>query len=105
MDIMQGLKKARELQAKMQTVQEELASLEVEGRSGGGLVTVKMNGKFELQRLSIDPSLMQPGDAEMVEDLVLAAHQDARGKAEAAMQEKMRAATAGLPIPPGMKLW
>ncbi len=105
MDIMQGLKKARELQAKMQTVQEELASLEVEGRSGGGLVTVKMNGKFELQRLSIDPSLMKPGDAEMVEDLVLAAHQDARGKAEAAMQEKMRAATAGLPIPPGMKLW
>ena len=105
MDIMQGLKKARELQAKMQTVQEELASLEVEGRSGGGLVTVKMNGKFELQQLSIDPSLMKPGDAEMVEDLVLAAHQDARGKAEAAMQEKMRAATAGLPIPPGMKLW
>ena len=105
MDLIQGLKKARELQAKIEAVQQELAAIEIEGRSGGGLVTVFMNGKSEMLRLKIDPSLMKPDEAEMIEDLILAAHQDARKKAEAAMQEKMRAATAGLPIPPGMKLW
>jgi hypothetical protein len=105
MDLMQGLKKARELQAKMELVQQELAAIEVEGRAGGGLVSVTMSGRLTMTRVKIDPGSVKPGDAEMLEDLVLAAYQDARKKAEGVAQEKMKALTAGLPIPPGMKLF
>jgi hypothetical protein len=105
MDLIQGLKKARELQAKMESVQQELTAIEVEGRAGGGLVSVLMNGRMEMSRVRIDPASVKPGDAEMLEDLVLAAYQDARKKAEALAQDKMKALTAGLPIPPGMKLF
>ncbi len=104
-DIMGMMKQARDLQAKMAKMQEDLAALEVEGQSGGGLVKVKLNGKGEMRGMKIDPSLLKPEDAEMVEDLIIAAFGDAKGKSESAMQAKMAEATAGLPIPPGMKLF
>ncbi|WP_020179590.1 YbaB/EbfC family nucleoid-associated protein [Methylopila sp. M107] len=103
-DLMGMMAKAKELQQKMQEAQGELDQVSVEGSSGGGLVTVTLTGKGALTGLKIDPSLLKPDEAEIVEDLIVAAHAEARAKAEAAMQEKMSALTAGLPIPPGMKL-
>jgi len=104
-DLMGMMGKVKEMQARMQTMQDELATLEVEGRSGGGLVTVTMSGKGEMMKVGIDPSLMKPDEAEILEDLIVAASQDAKGKVEALMQEKMAEVTGGLPIPPGMKLF
>lgn len=104
-DLMKLMAQAGQIQARMQKMQEELAALEIEGQSGAGLVKVTLNGKFEMRSVRIDPSLMKPGEEEIVEDLVLAAHQDARAKAEAAMQERMQEVTGGLPLPPGMKLF
>jgi DNA-binding YbaB/EbfC family protein len=88
----------------MQKMQEELADLEVEGQSGGGLVKVKLNGKLEARSLKIDPSLIKAEEAEMLEDLVIAAFQDAKTKAETAVQAKMQEITGGLSLPPGLKL-
>lgn len=104
-DLMGMMKQAQQLQARMQQVQEDLASMQIEGRSGGGLVAVTLSGKGEMKRVKIDPSLMKPEDAEILEDLIVAAAQDARGKVEAAMQSKMQEVTGGLPLPPGLKLW
>ncbi|MEZ5774187.1 MAG: YbaB/EbfC family nucleoid-associated protein [Hyphomicrobiaceae bacterium] len=104
-NIMQMMKSAQELQARMQAAQAELEALQIEGRAGAGLVSVTLSGKGELVRLKIDPSLLKPDDAEMVEDLIVAAHQDAKVKADQATQEKMRELTGGLPIPPGLKLF
>lgn len=104
-DLMGMMAKAKELQQKMADAQAELDLVTVEGASGGGAVVVTLSAKGELRGLKIDPSLMKPEEAEIVEDLIVAAHADARGKAEAAMQEKMQGLTAGLPIPPGMKLF
>ena len=104
-DIMGMMKKAQELQAKMQQMQEDLAAMELGGQSGGGLVKVTLSGKGDLRAVKIDPSLLKPEDAEMVEDLIVAAVADAKSKVEAAMQEKMAAATAGFFNPPGMKLF
>lgn len=103
-DIMGMMKAASEMKAKMETMQAELAELVVEGRSGGGMVTVSLSGKGDMRGLKIDPSLLKPEDAEMVEDLIVAAFNDAKGKSEAEAQRKMAEVTAGLPIPPGMKL-
>ncbi|MEM8794656.1 MAG: YbaB/EbfC family nucleoid-associated protein [Pseudomonadota bacterium] len=103
-DIMGLMKKAGEMQAKMQEMQEEAANAEVDGTAGGGLVSVRMSGKGELKGLKIDPSLMKEDEIEILEDLLIAAHNDAKQKAEAMMQEKMQSLTAGLPLPPGMKL-
>ena len=103
-DLMGLMGKAKEMQAKFQAMQEEIANLEATGQSGGGLVSVTLSGKFEMRRLVLDPSLMKEGEGEILEDLVLAAHNDARAKVEQAMQEKTQALTAGLPLPPGMKL-
>src|SRR5215468_8139036 len=89
-DLMKMMKQAQEIQGRMQQLQQDLASLEVEGQSGAGLVKVKINGKFEARGIKIDPSLMKPEEAEMLEDLILAAFQDAKTKAEAAVQEKMQ---------------
>jgi DNA-binding YbaB/EbfC family protein len=86
----------------MQRAQEELAQLEVTGNAGGGLVAVTLSGRMECRRLRIDPSAAS--DLEMLEDLVAAAFNDAVNKVNAASQEKMGAATAGMPLPPGMKL-
>ncbi len=103
-DIMGMMGKVKEMQAKMEKMQAEVAALEVEGKSGGGLVTVRMNGKSELLSLKIDPSLFKEDEVEILEDLIIAAHKDAKDKAEAQMAEKTKALTAGLPIPPGFKL-
>ena len=103
-DLLGLMGKAKEMQAKLQAMQDEMATLEAEGQAGGGLVKVKLTGKFEMTSLKIDPSLFKEDEVEILEDLLLAAHNDAKGKVEAIMQEKPRALTAGLPIPPGMKL-
>ena len=104
MDIMKMMKQAQEIQGRMQKMQEDLASLEVEGQSGAGLVKVKLNGKLDARSLKIDPSLIKPEEAEMLEDLIVAAFQDAKTKAEAAVQAKMQEITGGLALPPGLKL-
>lgn len=104
-DIMGMMKKVGEMQARMKEVQEELARAEIDGQSGGGLVRITLDGKGEVKRVRIDPSLMKPDDVEIVEDLIVAAATDARAKADAAMQEKMAEITGGLPLPPGMKLF
>ena len=104
-DLMGMMAKAKELQQKMQDAQAELDQVVVEGVSGGGMVTVTLTAKGELKAIRIDPSLLKPDEAEIVEDLIVAAHAEARSKGEAAMQEKMQSLTAGLPIPPGMKLF
>ncbi len=102
-DIMGMMKKAQELQAKMGEMQESLGALVVEGRSGGGLITVSLSGKGELKGVKIDPSLLVPSEAEILEDLLVAAHADAKAKVESEMQAKMGEMTAGLSLPPGMK--
>lgn len=104
MDIMKMMKQAKDLQSKMATMQEEIAQIEVEGAAGAGLVSVTLNGKGEMRGLSIDPSLFKEDEAEILEDLIVAAHNDAKAKAEAAMQEKMKELTGGLQLPPGMQL-
>ncbi|MGA7325697.1 MAG: YbaB/EbfC family nucleoid-associated protein [Rhodomicrobium sp.] len=104
-DLMSMMKQAQELQSKMAEFQAELESLETEGVSGGGLVKVTLNGKGAMVRVSIDPSLIKPTDAEIVEDLIVAAHNDARQKAEQAIAGKMQELTGGLPLPPGLKLF
>jgi nucleoid-associated protein EbfC len=103
-DLMGMMGKAREMQERFQKLQEEIATMEVAGQAGGGLVQVTLTGKFEMRALEIDPSLFKEDDVEVLEDLILAAHNDAKVKIEAAMQEKTKEMTAGLPIPPGMKL-
>lgn len=102
-DIMGMMKKAQELQQRAQEMQDEAASHLVEGSAGAGMVTVTMTAKGDLQGLKIDPTLFKPDDAEIVEDLIVAAHADARRKGDEFMQKKMSEMTAGLPIPPGMK--
>ncbi len=103
-DLMGLMGKAKEMQAKMEAMQQEVASIEASGQSGGGLVNVTLSGKFDMKALKIDPSLFKEDDVEILEDLILAAHNDAKTKVEAIMQEKTREMTAGLPLPPGMKL-
>ena len=97
------MKQAQQMQDNMKRVQEELGNIEVEGQSGAGLVKVLMTCKYNVRRVSIDPSLVAE-DRDMLEDLVTAAFNDAVRKAEATTQEKMAAVTAGMPLPPGMKL-
>jgi len=99
------MKKAQELQGRMTEMQSELDKLECKGTSGAGLVTVTLNGKGDMKGLDIDASLIKPDDAEILEDLILAAHGDARAKMESQLQDKMKDITGGLPIPPGMKLF
>jgi DNA-binding YbaB/EbfC family protein len=103
-DIMGLMKKAQAVQAKMKDVQDELERLEVEGQSGGGMVKITLNAKGQMKAIALDPTLMKPEESEIVEDLILAAHADARAKADRVTEEKMAAVTAGLPLPPGMKL-
>jgi nucleoid-associated protein EbfC len=99
------MKQAAQLQAKMEAMQAELGQIEVEGTAGGGAVTVKLSAKTELKSVAIDAALLRPEDKEIVEDLLVAAHADARRKAEVLLQEKMQQLTGGLPLPPGMKLF
>jgi DNA-binding YbaB/EbfC family protein len=103
-DLLGMMSKAKEMQAKLQALQEEVATIEVTGQAGGGLVQVTLSGKGEMRALKTDPSLFKEDDVEVLEDLILAAHNDAKSKVEATMQEKTKELTAGLPIPPGFKL-
>ena len=104
-DFLGLMKQAAELKSKMEAMQAELDLVEVEGAAGGGMVTMRLNGKGEMKSIRIDESLLKPEEREIVEDLVVAAHADARRKAEALMQEKMKAVAGGLPLPPGLKLF
>lgn len=99
------MKQAQELQSRMAEMQENLERLEIEGTSGAGLVVVTLNGKGAMTMLKIDPSLIKPDEAEILEDLIVAAHSDAKAKMETMLQEKMKELTGGLPLPPGLKLF
>ena len=104
-DFMGLMKQAAELKSKMEALGAELETTEVEGTAGGGLVTVRLSGKGDMKGVKIDETLMKPAEKEIVEDLIVAAFGDARRKVEVLMQEKMRAVTGGLPLPPGLKLF
>lgn len=103
-DIMGLMSKAKEMQEKMQAMQAEMETMTADGTAGGGMVTVTLTGKGALQAVKIDPSMFKEDDVEILEDLIIAAHNDAKGKIEAIVAEKTQEMTAGLPIPPGMKL-
>jgi DNA-binding YbaB/EbfC family protein len=101
-NIAQMMQKAQKMQENMQKVQDELALMEVTGQSGGGMVKITITGKMETRKVQIDPSVLS--DAEMLEDLVVAAMNDAVAKANEESNKRMSAVTAGMPLPPGMKL-
>jgi DNA-binding YbaB/EbfC family protein len=98
------MKQAGQMQAKMAEMQARMEAMEIEGASGAGMVTLVLSGKGELRRLQVDPKLLDPAEAEMLQDLIVAAHADAKRKVEAVMAEEMAAATGGLELPGGMKL-
>ncbi|MFT5181698.1 MAG: DNA-binding YbaB/EbfC family protein [Alphaproteobacteria bacterium] len=103
-NIGQMLKQAQQMQSKMAEMQEQLANLTVEGISGAGLVIVALNGKGEMKGIKVDPSLMKPDEVEILEDLIVAAHADAKSKSEAKAAEAMKELTGGIELPPGMSL-
>ncbi|MEO1745405.1 MAG: YbaB/EbfC family nucleoid-associated protein [Pseudomonadota bacterium] len=103
-DLMGLMSKAKEMQQKMADMQAEMETMTAEGTAGGGMVTVTLTGKGAMQGLKIDPSVFQEDDVEILEDLIIAAHGDAKSKIEALVQEKTAEMTSGLPLPPGMKL-
>lgn len=98
------MKQAQEMQEKMGEMQEQLASIEVQGTSGAGMVTITLSGKSEMRDVKIDPSLLKPEEVEVLEDLIVAATNDARSHLEARMQEEMSKVTGGLNLPPGFKM-
>ena len=100
----QMMKQAQQMQVKMQEMQDRLAEMEKSGTSGAGMVTVTLNGKSEMRRVSIDPSLFNSDDAEVVEDLIVAAFADAKKKIDEMIAEEMSKVTGGLNLPPGMNL-
>jgi DNA-binding YbaB/EbfC family protein len=104
-DIMGMMKQVGQMQARLKEMQDELTRAEVEGQSGGGLVRVTVDGRGELKKVRIDPSLLKPEEVEILEDLIVAASSDARSKVDGIMQSKMAEITGGLPIPPGLKLF
>jgi nucleoid-associated protein EbfC len=99
------MKQAQQLQGRMADIQAELERTLIEGRSGGGMVVVTLSGKGDMTGLKIDPSLLKPEEAEILEDLIVAANNDAKTKVEEAMKEKMKSLTGGLPLPAGLKLF
>jgi nucleoid-associated protein EbfC len=104
-DFLGLMKQAAELKSKMEAMQAELERIEVEGVAGGGLLVLKLSGKGEVKTAHIDDTLFKPGEKEILEDLIVAAHADARRKLEALLQERVQAFTGGLPLPPGLKLF
>ncbi len=101
--LQQMLKQAQKIQNQMTEAQEKLAAQEVQGTSGGGLVTVTVNGRAEMKRIKVDPSLLTPEEGEVLEDLIIAAYNDAKSKAESMMSEEMGKITGGLGLPPGFQ--
>lgn len=104
-DLMGIMKQVREMQSRMQKVQNELAGMEIEGVAGAGLVKVVLNGKGDMKAIAIDPSLLKPEEKEIVEDLILAAAQDAKLRLEAAVQAKLQEFGPGLTLPGGQGLF
>jgi nucleoid-associated protein EbfC len=102
-DFLGLMKQATEFKSKMEAMQAELEQLEVEGTAGGGLVAIQLSGKGDLRGARIDQTLLKPDQKEIVEDLIVAAHADAKRKLEAMLQEKMQALTGGMALPPGLK--
>jgi hypothetical protein len=98
------MKQAQQMQAKMAEMQERLGDLEVSGQAGGGLVAVTLNGKGEMRGIKIDKSLADPEEVEVLEDLIVAAVNDAKGRVEAQVQEETAKLMGGMQLPPGMKL-
>lgn len=98
------MKQAQEMQARMTEMQAQLENLEVTGTAGGGMVSAVLSGKGALKKISIDPSLLDPSDVEVIEDLIVAAHNDAKSRLEERVSEEMAKITGGLPLPPGFKL-
>jgi DNA-binding YbaB/EbfC family protein len=98
------MKQASQMQAKMTEMQAKMEAMEVDGAAGAGMITLRMNGKGELKSLKIDPKLADPAETEMLEDLIVAAHADAKRKIEAVTAEEMQKVTGGMQLPPGMKL-
>jgi len=98
------MKKAQEMQKKMQEMQNSLSNLEVEGTSGGGMVKIIMNCKNEVKKINIDPSIIKQEEKAMMEDLIVAALNDAKSKVEEKTQDKMKELSGGLGLPPGMKM-
>jgi nucleoid-associated protein EbfC len=104
-DFLGLMKQAAELKSKMEAMQAELDTIEVEGVAGGGLLTLRLSGKGEMRGAKLDDSLLKPDQKDIVQDLIVAAHADARRKLETLLQERMQAFTGGLPLPPGLKLF
>ncbi len=104
MKLGQMMKQAQEIQQKMADLQTEMEALEIVGKSGGGMCQVTLNGKGQAKKVLIDPALVKPEDAEVLEDLLVAAINDAKSKSEEIMREKMQDLTGGIPLPPGMQL-
>jgi len=104
MDFLKMMKQAKEMQEQMGSLQEQIIDIEIEGVAGAGLVKVTLNGKSDLKGLKIDPSLLKEDEGEILEDLIMAAHTDARAKVEMAIQEKTQELMGGLGLPAGMKL-
>ena len=99
------MKQAQQLQGRMADMQAELERTLIEGRSGGGMEVVTLSGKGDMTGLKIDQSLLKPEEAEILEDLIVAAHNEAKAKVEEVMKEKMKSLTGGLPLPPGLNLF
>ncbi len=104
-DFLGLMKQATELKSKMEAMQAELDRIEVEGAAGGGLVTLKVSGKGEVRTAHVDDTLLKPDQKDILQDLIVAAHADARRKLETVLAERMQALTGGLPLPPGLKLF
>ena len=98
------MKQAQQMQAQMQEIQGKLEAMEITGEAGAGLVKITMNGKSEMRKITIDPKIIDPAEGEMLADLIVAAHRDAKTKLDAASAEEMQKVTGGLQLPPGMKL-
>ncbi|MCZ6604049.1 MAG: YbaB/EbfC family nucleoid-associated protein [Alphaproteobacteria bacterium] len=98
------MKQAQAMQGKIAEMQEKMEEAEIEGAAGAGMVRVTLNGKGEMKRIAIDRTLIDPAEPAMLEDLIVAAHNDAKGKVEARMAEEMQALTGGLGLPPDFKL-
>lgn len=103
-DMKQLMAKAQEMQQKMKDAQDELANNQYIGKSGGGLVTVTLNGRFTIIKLHIDPSIIKADDKDMLEDLIVAAYNDAKAKVDAANESSMSGMMGGLGLPPGFKM-
>ena len=104
MNLQKMMKQAQEMQTKMTQLQARVEATEMDGSAGGGAVTLRMNGRHELLKISLDASLLKPEEKDMLEDLIIAAHNDAKAKLDQFSGEQMRQATSGLNLPPGMKL-